>query len=142
MKTLFSAMIIATSAFSASAATLSLPSSVWATSLNGEPVSPFASELPIGNGTQVVELRYSELLQLNPEDHEMVTSAPLYLSFNEDGSEQYQLLLPDLEDEQAVRQFAAKPRFTLRSEHGTLTSSQLGLSDMLVAFARMQAQHH
>ncbi|USD37766.1 MULTISPECIES: DUF2057 family protein [Ferrimonas] len=136
MKTFLSAIVIAASAFSTSAATLSLPSSVWAVSLNGKPVSQFASQLSLTDGPQVVELKYGELLQLNAEDHEMITSAPLYLSFEGDGSERYQLLLPILEDEQAVRQFARQPKVTLRSDAGPVENRLLTQSQLLVLMAR------
>ncbi|WP_417348108.1 DUF2057 family protein [Ferrimonas sp.] len=131
MKTLISAALICLLPGLTNAATLELPSSIWANKVNGEAVPNYRSSLPLSSGLQILELRYAELLQLNAEDHEYVSSEPLYLSFEAQGEQSYRLQLPELRSDTEVREFARRPEVSLRSDAGPVESRLLTQSQLL-----------
>ncbi|BDY03114.1 DUF2057 family protein [Ferrimonas sp. YFM] len=136
MKTLISAALISLLPVLANAATLELPSSIWANKVNGEAVPSYRSALPLKAGLQILELRYAELLQLNAEDHEYVSSEPLYLSFEAQDHQSYRLQLPQLRSDAEVREFARQPEVSLRSDAGPVESRLLTQSQLLALMAR------
>ncbi|WP_028109375.1 DUF2057 family protein [Ferrimonas futtsuensis] len=140
MKTLISATLLTLASPLTQAATLELPSSIWANKVNGEAVPSYRSALPLQPGLQILELRYAELLQLNAEDHEYVSSEPLYLSFEAKDDQTYRLQLPDLRSETEVRQFARQPYASLRNDTGAVESQLLTQSQLMALMARANAR--
>ncbi|WP_169307154.1 DUF2057 family protein [Ferrimonas sediminicola] len=136
MKALISATLLSLLSALANAATLELPSSMWVNRVNGEAVPSYRSTLSLENGLQILELRYAELLKPNAEDHEFVSSEPLYLSFRASEDQVYRLKLPDLRSDAEVRQFARQPTISLRSDTGAVEHTLLTQSQLMAVLAR------
>ncbi|WP_028108248.1 DUF2057 family protein [Ferrimonas futtsuensis] len=66
----------------ASASTLTLPTGFYAMEVNGAPAQQQGRTLELGEGKQVVTLRYINPYISHPESNDFYTSKPQYLVFN------------------------------------------------------------
>ncbi|WP_028110046.1 DUF2057 family protein [Ferrimonas futtsuensis] len=99
----------------ASASTLQLPKGFYATNVNGQQVSAFDSTLDLGQGKQVVTLRYANPYRVHPEHHEMVVSGPIYVVFDANADANYQLSADLPMALNQAKSYARNPKFDLES---------------------------
>ncbi|BDY06598.1 DUF2057 family protein [Ferrimonas sp. YFM] len=116
----------------ASASTLQLPKGFYATNVNGQQVSAFDSSLDLGQGKQVVTLRYANPHRIHPEHHEMVVSGPIYVVFDADGNTDYQLSADLPMALNQAKSYARNPKFDLTSD-GLVIAHQAYLGQGAIA---------
>ncbi|MBW8192675.1 DUF2057 domain-containing protein [Neiella marina] len=116
MKTYLCALF-ASASFSLSAATLELDDGIQILAINGQTISTApSSTVTLASGAQVIALRYHDLFEYGFEQHEFVNSGVHIVKFDATANERYQLVLPDMNVEQA-RRFALQPKFSM---HGSV----------------------
>lgn len=117
---------------SVNAAELALSENVHVYSLNGEPVTLQGETLQLGNGPQVVMVRYDELFDISSEYHEFVRSGVQVLRFDAINGENYELSAPSL-GLNAARDFAKAPDFSLQNQTGQNINFNMWSRDVLLA---------
>ncbi|TMO53568.1 DUF2057 domain-containing protein [Pseudoalteromonas phenolica] len=99
--------------FALQAATLSFPEELIPLSVNGEKVehSLFSKkldfDLPIGS--HKVQIKYSDLYELDYDEHQTVSSAPFWVEVNITQDGQYRIGFDRAKDADAAEQFAKAP---------------------------------
>ena len=112
-KGLILAVLLGSFNFAVQAATLSFPEELIPITVNGKQVehSLFSKkldfDLPIG--THKVQIKYSDLYELDYDEHQTVSSAPFWIevTINQDG--QYRVAFDRAKDVGAAEQFAKSP---------------------------------
>ena len=135
MKSIIAAATLSLIASFANASMLEIPESLVVNKVNGQPTPSYQRQIELAEGTQLLELRYVELLQPNAEDHQIVNSEPLYLRFEATDDRSYRITLPKLDSDNLVQEFAKAPRFTIRSDQGEIESDLLTQSQLLSKLA-------
>lgn len=126
---LFSSLIFS---FSVSAASLTLAPEVQLVSVNGKPITAHTSFIDIDGGQHVLSLRYRDFHEHGPEEHEIVRSDVHIVQFSAIENTHYQIMLPDMDIEQAY-QFAAEPVFPLTETSGSIVDYKQWGRDQLLA---------
>ena len=112
-KGLFLAILLGGFNLTAQAATLSFPEELIPLTVNGKQVehSLFSKkldfELPIG--THKVQIKYSDLYELDYDEHQTVSSAPFWVEVTITQDGQYQIGFDRAKDADAAEQFAEAP---------------------------------
>lgn len=108
---------------SASAASLTLDSGVQLVSVNGKPIADHTSFIDIDSGQHILSLRYRDFHEHGPEEHEIVRSDVHIVQFSAIKDTHYQIMIPDMDIEQAY-QFAAQPVFQLTDTSGGMVKNK------------------
>ncbi|WP_028112638.1 DUF2057 family protein [Ferrimonas kyonanensis] len=137
MRALLFALIL--SAPGLEAATLPLPDGVSLLSINGNAAPRNDQPVTLKPGTQVIQLSYTELLTVTPEEHELLRSTPVFLSFIA-GEGDYRVRLPELNNSKAIRAFIDEPTFTLLEGKTPHPARQLTETQLMAQMARLLAK--
>lgn len=135
MKSIIIAATLSLMATFTNASQLEIPESLVVNKVNGQSTPSYQRQIELAEGTQLLELSYVELLQPNAEDHQLVSSEPLYLRFKAALDQHYRITLPKLDSDNLVQEFAKAPRFTIRSDQGEIKSDLLTQSQLLSKLA-------
>ncbi|MFY8301024.1 DUF2057 domain-containing protein [Pseudoalteromonas sp. SS15] len=112
-KGLILAILLGSFNFAVQAATLSFPEELIPITVNGKQVehSLFSKkldfDLPIG--THKVQIKYSDLYELDYDEHQTVSSAPFWVEVNITQDGQYRVAFDRAKDADAAEQFAKSP---------------------------------
>ncbi|SHH18683.1 DUF2057 family protein [Ferrimonas marina] len=116
---------------SASAGSLALDNNVRILTLNGEPVESYSRQFNLGEGTQVISVRYDALFETSSEHHDFVRSGIQVIKFEAESGQQYMISAPKLRWEQA-RDYAEDPSFNLTNSRGENIDHRMWSRDELL----------
>ncbi|MBA3582803.1 MAG: DUF2057 family protein [Gammaproteobacteria bacterium] len=71
-------------------------------------------------GTNTLELYYEQLLQLSADDHEVVKSAPIKITFDAALSNQYTISHKEITKLKDAKNFANSPEFIIKNQDGII----------------------
>ncbi|MBL4814275.1 DUF2057 domain-containing protein [Shewanella benthica] len=131
-KTILSA-VIAISSTSAFAASVSIPSSMQVSEINGIKVTN-AQEFKLAQGQNLIKLRYIEDFAFNADDSgALVKSKPLFLNVSAQEGVKYTVTLPELMTQNEARDFINNPVIQLSDDNGLTRTDSLSSQYQLMA---------
>ncbi|SDI78435.1 hypothetical protein SAMN04488540_10399 [Ferrimonas sediminum] len=120
MNTLMIGAALVLASATTTAATLQLPLGFEAMNVNGEAVSGQQNTIELGQGKQVVTLRYINPFISHPEANDHYTSAPIHLVFNADQGE-YRI---ELKDRRAYQAYGHDLKFQIEQNGQAVPSKR------------------
>lgn len=125
--------VIAVSSTSVFAASISIPSSMQASEINGIKVKN-SQELKLAEGQNLVKLRYIEDFAFNADDSgALVKSKPLFLNISAQEGVQYTVSIPELMTQDQARHFINNPQVQVSDSNGVTRANSLSNQYQLMA---------
>ncbi|AQS40541.1 hypothetical protein Sps_05477 [Shewanella psychrophila] len=139
-KTILSA-VIAISSTTAFAASVSIPSSMQVSEINGIKVAS-SQEFKLVQGQNLIKLRYIEDFAFNADDSgALVKSKPLFLNVSAQEGVKYTVTLPELMTQNEARDFIKKPVVLVTDNNGlTRTDSLSNQYQLMAAMFKLDTQ--
>ncbi len=109
---------------------LTLAPEITLLSVNGHPVSPAVTRIPLAEGPQLMTVRYEQLFELDAEQHDLVRSPVQWLRFEAQPDADYHLAAPPMTWHQA-RYFVKEPWLQLQDDEEHPISHSLSSQEAL-----------